>query len=176
MNKTLVGDLRTGKVLISDKDINRFWRSVNKKDNCWEWVGCVDDGGYGKITIKNCLISCHVVSYLIHFGYIQNGLCVCHSCDNRICVNPEHLWIGTNAENVADMVRKGRTGIPGMYGEQIASSKLNANQIIKIKNLIAKGEYQYVVAKKFGVGQPTISAIVNGKSWKHIKDEQDIYL
>lgn len=94
----------------------RFWSKVQKmsKDNCWEWTGFRNDNGYGYMQVygKNIRprkkIGAHRMSYIIHFGDIPKGFCICHKCDNRNCVNPNHLFLGTYNDNIQDMIKKGR--------------------------------------------------------------------
>lgn len=99
----------------------RFWSKVNKTDNangCWEWQAGRFGGGYGKIAVKHngkwTGLYAHRVSYELTHGPIPDGMCVCHSCDNPKCVNPSHLWIGTQIENIKDRDIKGRLvhGVP----------------------------------------------------------------
>lgn len=87
----------------------RFWERVNKQpDGCWLWTGTTNLRGYGILARNNTMQLAHRFSYELHKGVIPDGMFVCHSCDNPPCVNPDHLWLGTNADNVSDMVAKGR--------------------------------------------------------------------
>lgn len=92
----------------------RFWSKVNKTSNCWEWTGYRQKIGYGSIGVGSRLdgtkraILAHRFSYELHFGPISDGLKVLHTCDNRACVRPDHLWLGTQLDNVRDMIQKGR--------------------------------------------------------------------
>ncbi len=103
-----------GKRYIITPAIERFWKLVKKTETCWIWVGKgKSGGGYGQIKIKGKNVSAHRFSYELHNGRIPkgdgyHGTCVLHTCDNRLCVNPQHLWLGTNADNIHDMERKGR--------------------------------------------------------------------
>lgn len=81
---------------------------ISAKSDCWEWTGTFSGTGYGKIMLNGVLYSSHRLSYSLFFGEIKNGLYICHSCDNRKCVNPAHLWAGTQSDNLWDMSAKGR--------------------------------------------------------------------
>lgn len=81
---------------------------INSETGCWEWQKCVSKNGYGQITINGKLIGVHVASYLFYVGEIEKGILVCHTCDNKICCNPFHLFAGTHQDNMDDMWQKGR--------------------------------------------------------------------
>jgi hypothetical protein len=89
---------------------NRFWHNVDKKnhDECWFWKGGTYSNGYGRISYNNKQVGAHRISYLIHNGSLDENLLVLHKCNNRLCVNPNHLYQGTYHDNMMDMVRSGR--------------------------------------------------------------------
>jgi HNH endonuclease len=146
----------------------RFWRYVRKTPKCWLWVGYLHHG-YGVICgdeDKN--LRAHRVSWIIHNGPIKDGLLVCHHCDNRRCVRPDHLFLGTYADNNADMSCKGRVKFNPQYGEKCGASKLTVAQVIKIRQLQAKGITLQELANRFGVGLNTVHCIATRKTWRHI--------
>ena len=161
--------------------IDRFFTKFTKltKSDCWEWQGNRDTSGYGTTKRKGKVHKAHRLSYTIHNGEIPYGLCVCHTCDNPPCVNPKHLWVGTQRENQLDCNKKKRRakGISHrshLYpsqtpkGESSGMSKLTEENVRFIKNNLSK-HTQTHLAKLFNVNQTTVSVIATGKSWKHIK-------
>ena len=96
----------------SEADHQRFWRSVSKAPHpkgCWVWTGTLTDNGYGECTASGRAVKAHRMSYFIANGCLPPVLHVCHHCDNRSCVNPAHLWLGTNYDNILDRCAKGRS-------------------------------------------------------------------
>jgi len=87
---------------------DRFFQKVLKTDSCWLWTGGIATQGYGVFRVDGKSVSAHRHSYKIHKGEIPDGMHVCHSCDVRNCVNPDHLWVGTATDNMQDMIKKGR--------------------------------------------------------------------
>lgn len=88
--------------------VERFWKYVKKTDVCWEWVGAKRTNGYGTLQVNGKSVLAHRFSYAFHKGKIPSGLFVLHTCDNKPCVNPRHLWIGSAQDNMTDKMKKGR--------------------------------------------------------------------
>jgi Autographiviridae endonuclease len=150
---------------------------ISRTDDCWLWTGSRRGGRYGQVQVdrKNWLV--HRLMWTVINGPIPEGMCVCHHCDNMLCVNPAHLFLGTNADNSADMVAKGRSAsgdrnASRLYfarrprGEGHASSKLTAEEVATIRRLRANGTPRHVLATRFGVSRTHISRIVSHQSWR----------
>lgn len=160
---------------------DRFWAKVDKNGpvpkhmphlgKCWVWLGSKDGNGYGQIGGRGKLstIRTHVASCILHFGGVPKGKCACHKCDNPECVRPSHLWIGTQGDNVRDMIAKGRYNKgESRRGEENPSSKLTEHQVRQIRTLSSEGMLRKHVAKIFGVTPENVSYIVLRKGWKHV--------
>lgn len=146
----------------------RFWRYVSKTDRCWLWTASTNGQGYGQIGTridgKRITISAHRLSFEIHYGPIPPGMNVLHSCDNPPCVNPEDLFLGTDQDNVNDMIAKHRLAI----GEDRGTAKLSTVDVYRIREEWRNRVSQKQIAAEFNVTQNTISQIVNRKKWTHI--------
>ena len=136
---------------------------------CWLWLNRIGDQGYGHIDIDGREnIGAHVVSWLVfRGGPVPDKLFVCHVCDLRCCVNPNHLFLGTCNDNNQDMVTKGRHA----RGESHGSARLVADDIATIKSMRAAGYSTLEIGTKFGVGRGTIARIISGRRWKHMLGE-----
>lgn len=142
----------------------RFFARVEKSapNGCWLWTGQLDPSGYGKLHFRGSRCLAHRVSWLLHRGAIPKGLFVCHSCDVRACVNPEHLFVGTPAMNAEDARRKGRF-IPRLR------RKLAPDQVQQIRHLLDQDKmYLTEIARQFGVSSSTIRSIKFGHIWTHL--------
>lgn len=148
--------------------ITRFLnKAVPVSSGCWEWAGFIGRGGYGRYKWsdrKNWIA--HRLMYILAFGEFDPSLDVCHHCDNRKCVNPYHLFLGTANDNIQDMVRKGRQR--SAVGEANANSKLNADAVREIHRLRAMGLTQVEIGQRFGIAHSGVGRIVRGVGWKHV--------
>lgn len=148
-------------------------RSVVKPDSgCWEWAGGRQANGYGRISFMKKSSYVHRVSYLVFKGEISSDLDVCHSCDNRICCNPDHLFLGTRLDNMRDCVSKGRHSHGEKHsqfvsGENSATAKLNWVQVREIRRLRDSfGRKTKDLAAMFGVTKDNVYKICAGITWK----------
>lgn len=159
-----------GYIKLTYKDIpviERFKaRCIKKASGCIEWNGFVNHEGYGAITVDARVIRAHRFSYAYYKGAIPDGMLVCHKCDNPRCVNADHLFLGTNQDNVNDKVKKNRQS--RLKGEDSGTSKLTEKDVIKIKIMLENGDSYKVIADRFNVTKTPIYLINKKKSWKHV--------
>jgi hypothetical protein len=177
----------------------RFWEKVKistinfyNNEPCWEWLACVDKNGYGIFRLNGKNEKSHRFSFILKNGEIKNNLFVCHACDNPKCVNPNHLWLGTNQDNVDDMMKKGRQlkgddhwsrkkpdklargdrsasiKYPGIRkGENNGCAKLNWESAKNIRKLYFEDDYLLrELAKMYSVTTTTIWRVVINKTWQ----------
>ena len=143
----------------------RFWSNVRKTNGCWVWTASAGDGGYGHISIGDVIYRCHRVSWEIANGPVPHGMCVCHTCDNPICVNPSHLFLGTHLDNLRDAAQKGRIA----KGEKNGHATLTEGKVRMIRAMAESKMYlQSELAEIFIVTQSCISSIVNFNTWRHV--------
>ena len=161
---------------------DRFWEHVRMASSgCWEWTGADNRRGYGQVHVDKSRphVTTHRVAWELTYGLIPDGMFVCHRCDNRRCVNPGHLFLGTNIENMEDCRRKGRlaTGLRnGQHtmperrarGVRNASAKLNPERVREIRRLAGEGTPSAQLASMFSVSLKTIWCVVMRSTWKEV--------
>lgn len=132
-----------------------FWANVDVRgpDECWHWLRSVRSDGYGQIRINGRPDRAHRQAYRIAKGEIPEGLFVCHTCDNRLCCNPAHLWLGAAVENVRDMIAKKRNRPP---------TKLTPADVLAIRKMRTEGTPRQTVARDFGIHISIVDRIMNG--------------
>jgi hypothetical protein len=153
----------------------RFWAKVNPNGPipphcpelgpCWVWAAALFRDGYGHFKADGKSVRAHRASYATLVSPIQEWLFVCHHCDNRACVRPGHLFVGTNADNAADRDRKGRNNPP--VGENNGSAKLTDAKVLEIRRLASEGVSQQAISCQFGVSYSLVSLIIRRKIWVH---------
>lgn len=179
----------------NQKAVARFWAKSEVRKGCWGWLGTVyGSNGYPRMWTGTKATGAHRFSWEIRFGALPEGLHVLHKCDTPTCTNPEHLFLGTIADNNKDRARKGRSCRGDAHwqrryperrktggeqwtrkhpelvprGERNGNSKLDAGKVRAIRELYKDGFSQNQIAKQFKIGQSTISSILLGLTWKHI--------
>lgn len=146
-------------------------RSSISSNGCWEWDGSTRSG-YGRITVGSRTdgtrrtMSAHRLSYELHFGDIPDGMEVCHKCDNRRCVNPYHLFLGTRQDNIDDRERKRRNNPP--KGEKHPKAKLTEADVLAIREKRSAGVSYGKLAKEYGVCKKTVMDVASGKHWSYL--------
>lgn len=142
----------------------RFWSKVKitTSNECWEWQG-FKKHGYGKFEMDGKIHQAHRIAYLLQDNHIPKGLFVCHHCDNRSCMNPEHLFLGTRQDNIDDCVNKNRHH----HGETHTNAKLSTLDIADIREFLNIGIKPKVLAQFYHVGRPHIYNIKNFRKRQH---------
>src|SRR5579863_2087398 len=157
--------------VLTAKQIALFWAKVNRRgpDECWPWTRSINKTGYGSSGLRQRRCHSHVIARWLATGEWPAGFCTLHSCDNPRCCNPAHLWLGTHAENSADMVTKGRSHKPFRVGEAGHNVKLTEVEVLEIRRLHAAGGVTYVdLGNRYGVHSVTIRLIVKRINWLHL--------
>lgn len=142
-----------------------LWSNVERSSDCWLWSKSVNDSGYGSIRLGSTGILAHRAAYFLSVGSLAASRCICHECDTPRCCRPGHLFVGTHAENMADMRAKGRRRSIGV-GEANGRAKLSTELVKSIRERRLSGASLYELAGAFGVGLSTISRACRGENWK----------
>lgn len=159
----------------------RFWEKVRKSDGCWLWTASLSGSGYGNLpSPAGAESAAHRIAWQLTYGPIPTGLFVCHSCDVKICVRPDHLFLGTPAQNTADMFAKGRGAIGDRHrartdpsylarGEAHKNARLTVDAVMSIRaRYSAGGISQMKLAREYGVTEMTVNKVVRRQAWTHI--------
>ena len=136
---------------------------IDPDTGCWNWTSGKDAGGYGGLTVNRKSWKAHRYSWFLVNGPIPKGMCICHHCDNPSCINPQHLWIGTNEENIQDRNIKGRQA----KGHKNRNARLNEFQIREIRLQQGK-KINKELAKQYNISVSTINDIWAKRRWRHI--------
>jgi hypothetical protein len=162
---------------------HNFWRKIaipNDSEECWTWVAGKNGRGYGIFGIGKTTLA-HRIMWRVTYGGIGAGICVCHSCDNPACVNPDHLWLGTNLDNTVDKVSKGRAKAPSgrrhythrkphliRRGTQRRGAKLDDDKVRRIRGMMGPDENPRAAAELFGVSTTLIRHVFQRRIWTHV--------
>ncbi len=170
-----------GRIIVSESPESRFWKKVSKTDSCWNWTECITpDRGYGQFSFGGRLQPAHRVSWKFAHGAIPMGMSVLHHCDNRKCVRPDHLFLGTAMDNTHDMLAKGREASGKNNG-----SKTHPECVVKGENhpfhKITEDDVRMIraryrpglvtlddLSREFRLNPKTIHRIVLRERWKHV--------
>ena len=138
-----------------------FESNIEKTEGCWIWKGNFNKGGYGKIGCKRLA---HRDAYVYAYGKVPVGIQVCHTCDNRSCVNPSHLFLGSIADNMADKVKKNRQA----KGSKIGSSVLDEEKVYQIRKIRLEGKKYKEICEIFQIDFYLVRKICKNSTWKHV--------
>ena len=147
--------------------MKRFWDKVDFGNplSCWPWTASLNTSGYGQIRIDGKNVAAHRLVWESAFGELPAGMNVCHRCDNPPCVNPNHLFLGTQSDNMRDCATKDRANKP--KGSAVHTSRLTADDVENIR-ANAMNLTQVALAELFGVSQASVSAILRRETWRHV--------
>lgn len=155
------------KLNLTKAEVDRFWSRVspaNSITGCMEWDKSNVVGGYGRVQFQKHLLLAHRASWIIAYGEVPDNLRVLHSCDNPLCVNIDHLFLGTDLDNTKDKYAKGREGI--LKGEDHPMAKLSTQQVEEIRELLSKGINKQKIAAQFNITVRMVYYILNKDNWK----------
>lgn len=153
-------------------EVRDFWSRVDKSDGCWRFRAAAE-GDYGRLGIEGRTRLAHCVAWALVHGPIPEGMSVLHHCDNRPCVRPDHLYVGTQGDNVRDAVERGRHvsgyGLRDHRGAGHPMAKTTESSVRSIRALAATGQSVPVLASRFGLSVGQTKDIISGRAWAHVK-------
>lgn len=154
---------------LQEKAIDRLWRQIVKDPitGCWNWTGASNRYGYGRMSVFGKRTLTHRLSWEYHYGPIPSGMNILHKCDNPACCNPEHLFIGTQQDNIADMHQKGRDR--SLSGESSAKARLSAEQVRQIRSMYASGVSPSAIGDQFGIKRCHVCNIAKRRIWTSVE-------
>jgi HNH endonuclease len=150
---------------LAERLMSKF--NVDAETGCWVWSACVSSTGYGAIQGGGKKLIASRVSYELHCGPIGAGLSVCHRCDNPLCINPDHLFLGTTADNMRDRDLKNRHA--RVAGERNPSAKLTEEAVRYARRAHAEGRPRSELANEFGVANSVMDKAIHRRTWKHVE-------
>lgn len=161
--------MNTKRIPVAD----RYWpKVIRSKDGCWGWTGSRTSLGYGRLTLggkRGYIERASRVSWMLHFGAIPEGMQVLHRCDNPPCSRPDHLFLGTQADNVADMWAKGRAVPPPMhFGVDAPRAKLTPDLVAELRRRRTEGIGPTRLAAEYGIRVATVYSILNRRYWRQV--------
>jgi hypothetical protein len=147
---------------------SRFWEKVTTSDGCWEWSASRFKSGYGQFNWMGKPITAHRASWMLSFGEIPSGLFVCHKCDNRGCVRPDHLFLGTPRDNIHDALKKGRMRSVSKPGEESHSATICNDDVREIRRRYDRGDTVESIARTYNFSWGHTWGIATRRRWSHV--------
>jgi len=165
------------KLNFSDEIIVKIFSNIDYPGNdndCWKWIGYFNNKGYGNIGLFGTYHLAHRLIYQCYHGKINPNICVLHHCDNTVCVNPNHLFLGTRKDNILDMVNKQRQNT--QKGSKHCNAKLTEDDVVEMMNGTITGKYTRIadIVKSYNVSEVVIRKIFKGLLWKQVTDNFDL--
>src|SRR5262252_2328820 len=143
----------------------RYDRYTKRGEECWQWIGHKDPNGYGRLNVDGYPMLAHRVAYLVKYGSIPEGMFVLHKCDHPWCVNPAHLFLGTQSDNLQDMYDKGRDRKRGLKGSEHHRAKVDE---VIVRAIRQSNESDIELGKHYGISRVTVNDIRKRRSWAHV--------